>query len=348
MNRLIAILLLSFACWADASEHAVVLAYHHVDSKTPPSTSVTRAEFRRHMAYLDEHGFTVLALGDIADRLERGAPIPDGAVAITFDDAYESVLTNAAPELKKRGWPFTVFVTTDAVDQGLNPYLSWDQLREIIRYGGEIGNHSARHEHMIRGRTSGSDSVWKREQTSDIRKAQRRIKDELDVVPTLFAFPYGEYNQQLVELLDGMGLTPVGQHSGAASKASSVIPRFPVSSRYASLDTLADKLSSLPFCLRSVNPKDGVLDAKASRPILTLEFHDAPRNPASLSCFVAGQEKATIVWDGRVASVQARQPLRPGRTKYNCTLPSSDRPGRFEWFSFLWMKPESESRWYSE
>ena len=43
--------------------------------------------------------------------------LPDGGscVAITFDDAFRSVRTNALPELLSRGFPATIFVPVDCV-----------------------------------------------------------------------------------------------------------------------------------------------------------------------------------------------------------------------------------------
>jgi hypothetical protein len=55
------VLLLVFLMQASASaaNHAVVLLYHHVDSDTPASTSVTPADFKRHLDYLWDNNFFV-------------------------------------------------------------------------------------------------------------------------------------------------------------------------------------------------------------------------------------------------------------------------------------------------
>ncbi len=346
---LVMALALALAGAANADvQRAVALVYHHVSDETPAATSVTPKEFKTHLDYLADEGYTVLALGDILARLERGDGVPDKTVAITFDDAYESVLTTAAPALKRRGWPFTVFVATDAIDQGLKPYLSWDELRKLKSFGAELANHSATHGHMIRRSEGQSEKAWLRAQRENIERAARRLDDEIGEIAPLFAFPYGEYDEKLVGLVTELGLKPIGQHSGAMTAGDSVIPRFPVSSRYASLTTLRDKLRSVPMPVTVVRPADGVLSAKDERPELTLRFDEGFRNASALTCFVAGQPKAEIRFDGQLARIQATKPLKPGRTKYNCTLPSTDERGRFHWFSFLWMKPQSDTQWYAE
>src|SRR5688572_1291094 len=64
------------------------------------------------------HNYRVVTLSRIADWLEGSASVPDRAVAITFDDGFRNVLTDAAPALKRLGLPATLFVSTDFVFRG--------------------------------------------------------------------------------------------------------------------------------------------------------------------------------------------------------------------------------------
>ena len=52
-------------------------------------------------------------------------------MAITIDDAFISVYKEGWPLLKEYNYPFTLFVATDPIDQRLNGYMNWDQLREL-------------------------------------------------------------------------------------------------------------------------------------------------------------------------------------------------------------------------
>ncbi len=94
----------------------VILQYHHVNASTPAITSVTPEVFREHMTLLEEKNMTVVNLEEALQSIMTGEPLPERAVAITFDDAYLSVYENAWPELKKRGWSFTMFTSSDPVD----------------------------------------------------------------------------------------------------------------------------------------------------------------------------------------------------------------------------------------
>jgi hypothetical protein len=55
-----------------AAQSAVILLYHHVAEDTPPSTSISPANFDAHLAYLRDNDFNVIALDRIcSDNLRR-------------------------------------------------------------------------------------------------------------------------------------------------------------------------------------------------------------------------------------------------------------------------------------
>ena len=153
---MIAMMLLSSASatHANSSDHAVGLVYHHVSTTTPASTSVSPPQFDAHLAFLERKQFNIWPLGRILQALRQGEAIPDNTVAITFDDASLSVYTEVFPRMQVRGWPFTVFVNTEAVERGYGNTMSWQQLREIARAGNEIG-----HENV--GRRGRCDRLWR-------------------------------------------------------------------------------------------------------------------------------------------------------------------------------------------
>ena len=66
-----------------------------------------------------------------AAALGAGQPLPDKAIGITIDDAAKSVFHAAWPRLREAGFPFTLFVSTDAVDQRRSSSMSWDEIIEF-------------------------------------------------------------------------------------------------------------------------------------------------------------------------------------------------------------------------
>jgi hypothetical protein len=63
---------------------------------------------------------------------------------------------------------------------------------------------------------------------------------------------------------------------------------------------------------------------------------------------VAGQEPAIIEWRGDVAAIRSRAPLGAGRSKYNCTAPSTSISGVYYWYSHLWIQPRDDGSWYPD
>lgn len=332
-----------------ADDHFVVLLYHHVAEDTPRITSVTAAQFESHLAYLADNGFTVWPLTRAVAALDGGEPIPDKTVVITFDDAYTDIRTHAAPLLEERGWPFTVFVATKAVDEGHGGIMNWDELRDIAERGATLANHGHGHDHLIRRRDGESDDEWLARVRGDIETGARRLREETGMDNRLFAWPYGEYNQALDALAEDLGLVAFTQASGAVGAGYDVqrLPRFPVAGDYADLETLAQRFDALPLPVRDVEPAEPERDADDRRPTLSFTLGAGNYRRDDLRCFVSGQGAVTPERAGSVVTIRAERPLPPGRSRYNCTAPSKDG-GRYYWYSHPWFLPKASGQWPDE
>ena len=339
---------------ADPSEspdiRAVILVYHHIDTTTPASTSVTPERFAGHLDLLAADGYRVVPLADVVEALRFGKPLPDRAVVLTFDDAWRSVYTDAFPMLRRRGWPFTVFVSTDAVDGLHGNAMSWDQLREIEAGGGTIGNHSRTHDHLVRRRDGETREQWRRRVGDDILWARRRLEAELAAPLEVFAYPYGEFTAELEERVRELGLAAVGQQSGPVGADTDPvrIPRFPVATGYDDRASLAQKLRTRALRVEVVAPRGRVLPAQGGPPALTLRVLSRGFGLDSLTCFATGQGRTGVVWldrQRREVQVRATAPLPTGRSKYTCTAPVAGRPGAYFWLSHPWLKPRADGSW---
>ena len=338
---------------AAADDHAVVLVYHHVGTDTPASTSVTPGTFDKHLDYLADHGFRVWPLSRILDRLSAGEPVPPDTVALTFDDAYESVLTEAVPRLRRRGWPFTVFVSTDYIDKDYAGYMTWDQLRKVVTAGGELGNHSRSHPHLVRRQPGEGPAAWRQRVRAEIRGAQERLEAETDGAVKLFAYPYGEFNEELESIVADAGFFGVGQQSGPVGHGSDwrAVPRFPMATDFAGMESFPAKVRSRPLPVTVLAPQDRLVPGDLERPVLRLRLGEGEFRAPALACYASGQGRMDVTWidrEGRELTVRPRQPIRPGRTRYNCTAPSSSRDGVYFWYSYQWLKMRPDGSWYPE
>ena len=316
--------------------HAVVLMYHRFDESKYPSTNIQAQQFVAQLDFLEKNEFRVWSLRKIIHHLKSGSVIPDKIVGITIDDAYASVYQVAYPILKNRKLPFTVFVSTDSIDNKNPGYMSWAELREMVKSGVDIGNHSRTHDHFVNRKLNESEAGWLQRIESDVNYASDRINKELDIKPDFFAYPYGEYNLSLASLVESLGYISFGQHSGAMGESSNLnfLPRYPLSESYADLSNFKDKVLSLPLPLLKIEPLDVV--TQSARPILKLELDTNKVQARNLQCYAAGQGLLNVRWrGGGKYTVQAMKPFTSRRSRYNCTL--AER-GRFYWYSHLWVR----------
>lgn len=341
---LLLILILSAVLNATPSNSAVILMYHHFGEPRYPSTNISLTQFDAHLDYLERNHFKVWPLQKIIERLKSQQPIPPKVVAITIDDAYRSIYDHAFPRLKKRDWPFTIFVSTDAIDKRMPAFMSWEQMREIQQYGVTFANHSTHHDFLIEQRSDESLKQWRKRIRADLQHAQQRLQQELGTVPPLFAYPYGEYNLELQQIIHDLGWPAFGQHSGVISHYADItaLPRYPVAGRFANLDQFKTKVMSLPLPVTREAPKEPQLGTQ-NPPRLQLSIElDNDIQIEQLNCFASNQGAAKVNWIDKaqgVFTVVAHQPFTQRRSRYNCTAPSKSSK-QFYWYSHLWIQSQ--------
>ena len=183
----------------------------------------------------------------------------------------------------------------------------------------------------------------------DTTAAQRRIDEESGEAPMLFAYPFGEFDNTVLEIVAALGFAGFGQQSGPLAPFSDlrVLPRFPFSGPYGDRQDFATKAHSLAMPLAAGDDvirwvsEDGqelgdlVMTGPSVRPALLLRLEDG-FDYGRLNCFASGQGRIPLVVEKPWVRAQAEKPFGTGRARYNCTASSGQR-GRFFWFSQLWI-----------
>src|SRR5690242_6720397 len=136
-----------------------VLMYHKVNDTHGNTVTVPTSAFDEQMAQLAELDYTVVSLDDvIAHYLER-TPLSPRAVLITFDDGYLDNLENAAPILRRHGYPAVLFAPIGFLgakrplphdehlaERGIvNRTLDWSELADLERAGIRVESHGIGH-----------------------------------------------------------------------------------------------------------------------------------------------------------------------------------------------------------
>ena len=173
-----------------------VLTYHKIGKLSELGiTTVSREQFSAHLDLIARLGLEFTRASKIASgTCQRG-------LAVTFDDGYESVCTEALPEMERRGIPGTVFPVVSHLN-GLNTWdlrlsprrfkhLSWSQLADLIRAGFEVGSHTLSHRDLTRLR--------KRELRVELGDSKRQLEDRTGVEVTAIAYPFGRYSARVID-----------------------------------------------------------------------------------------------------------------------------------------------------
>ena len=318
---------------AQASDSAVVVMYHRFGESDYPTTNIRLDQFEAHIRELTSGPLTVLGVPKILSALRNNQALPDRVAAITIDDAFRSVYTEAWPRLRAAGLPLTLFVSTDDVDRKSDAYMTWDQIRELKAAGVTIGNHTVSHLHMTQTAPA--------QNAEELMRSNARFRAELGEAPTLFAYPYGEYGLEMRDMVVNNGFTAAfGQHSGVLHKDADqfFLPRFSMSEAYGGVARFRLAVNALPLRVRDVTPFDPLLANTNNPPFFGFTvFGDALDQLNKLNCYAA-QGRARIDRLGRSRiEVRFERAFPAGRAKINCTMPAPN--GRWRWYGMQFFVP---------
>ena len=194
----------------------LVLCYHALSERFPAALSVMPAAFERQLALLKRSGYRGVTFAEAVEA--RSGRV----VAVTFDDAFLSVLRVAKPLLDAVGYPATVYAPTayldtperplkwDGIDQwhgGEHEHellpMSWDQLGELADAGWEVGSHTHTHPHL-------SQVTDDRALRDELAESKATVEQRLGRPCTTLAYPYGDYDERVVAAAGAAGYAAAG------------------------------------------------------------------------------------------------------------------------------------------
>ena len=214
----------------DVGRSLRVLMYHKVNDLWPNPTTVPVHVFEEQMARLGELGYRPVSLDQVRDHFVHGAPLPVGAVLITFDDGYRDNLVNALPILQRHGFPAVVFVPLAFLDGdrplpheeplralGIrNPTVDWGELAELDAGGIRVESHGIGHRPL--SELSPADAA------REIALSKLRLEERLGREVEAYAFVKGslaDYRPEHASLVQQAGYKlAFSSVSGANSPAS--------------------------------------------------------------------------------------------------------------------------------
>lgn len=172
-----------------------VLNYHKVDN-LPIALSITPDEFDRQMAFLARHGYHTITPDQLLGYLQKGRPLPEKPVLITFDDGYVDNYLNAFPIMKKYGFTATIFLVTN--DVGRDPrFINWQQAKEMQQAGFVFGSHTVHHRQLTK--------ISPEQTLAELQQSRRDLAEHLGQAPLCLAYPGGYYDLTVEHLVRQAG-----------------------------------------------------------------------------------------------------------------------------------------------
>ena len=222
-----------------ADQSFVVLSYHDVEDAVAKDlaagqTAVSSKNLVAQFEWLKKNRYHVVSIQDLLDARDKKKTLPEKAVLLTFDDGYASFYDKVFPLLKKFHYPAMVAVVSSWMDgvakQEELPgsrLMSWDQVKELSRSGlVEVASHSHNLHRGMVGNPQGNeqpvavthlydpvsktyeqDEAYLKRIRQDLRNSAESIDRAVGIRPRVLVWPYGEYNQPLIDAAKEAGMT---------------------------------------------------------------------------------------------------------------------------------------------
>jgi len=215
----LAILFLAVPC-VQAAEQFITLCYHDIPETPVEKDDISQKDFINQIEYLRTHGFSFVSAAEILAASRGGKSLPEKAVFITFDDAYESFYRFVYPVLRLYSIPAVLSVVTTWIG---NPetsgykskrFMSWPQIREVADSGlVTVASHSARLHRMLQVNPVGNiepapaaflyfpesrryetEAEFRARVREDLAASIDTLTVKLGRRPAVLTWPYGSYN----------------------------------------------------------------------------------------------------------------------------------------------------------
>jgi len=299
--------------------YASVLMYHRFGENKYPTTNIKMDQFSDHIKELIKTKYNVIKIQDGLNAIQNISLVKDRSVIITIDDAYSSVFNNAWPILKKYGLPFTLFVSTDVIDNKTPGYMSWEEIRILRDNGVTIGSQTKSHPHM--------HNLSENQIVKELEFSNSRFVQEIGSKPEIFAYPYGEYNLNVVKKIKINGFKAAfGQHSGVAHLSLGLyqLPRFAMNEAYGNMQRFLLAVNAKPMPISDLSPKDPVIIKNP--PFYGFTLSNTVKPKGVVRCFASNGIKSETKRLGKNRiEVRLEKPFPKGRGRINCTMSAGER-----------------------
>ena len=169
---------------------SLVLMYHQITPTPNFNDDVSTTNFNQQMQWLKNNGYTTISTED----LYILPSLPPKSVLLTFDDGYEGIYTNAKSILESLNFKADFFVHTDYVGTTSTTTwnkVTWDQLRIMDASPlFSVYSHTKNHLKLT--------EISPEQLATELQGSKQRVEMELGGSRNFLAYPYGDYNLNVI------------------------------------------------------------------------------------------------------------------------------------------------------
>lgn len=178
-----------------------VLMYHFAGTEEDARESknyVSEKSFARQMAFLKIFGYRIISLDDYyairsGKRAGRGREI-----LLTFDDGDLAFEKKFYPVLRQYGFPAAIFVVSESMKRNLPGSMSAETVKGLLEQGlVSVGSHSSTHPFLSK---MTEDQI-----RPELLSSREDLEEMLGVPVQDFAYPYGDYDQRVAQIVEESG-----------------------------------------------------------------------------------------------------------------------------------------------
>lgn len=172
-----------------------IFMYHFVRDDTGdyeyPENMMRPETLKAQLQYLKDNGYETIYKDDIAHLENFTKP-----VWLTFDDGWEDFYLYAFPLFKEYNMKASYYVITDLI--GTPGYVKLEQLKEMKESGLiDIQSHTVTHPRLA---ALNSDEIY-----NELYNSKKYLKDNLDIDSEVICYPYGSFNNTVLNLSKEVG-----------------------------------------------------------------------------------------------------------------------------------------------
>lgn len=199
-----------------------IIMYHSVlkDKNKTSKYIVTPESVEEDLIYLTKCGYKSVRASDIIKYVADGETLPEKPYLLTFDDGCYNNLTYVLPLLEKYdayavisvvGKYSEEFSQSDEVNAAYS-YLRWSDINTLKKSGRvEFANHSYNMHSIDENRIGTKKISWESESeyikrfSEDCNKTQKLLKENCDIEPIIYTYPFGAYCNESNKYLNENG-----------------------------------------------------------------------------------------------------------------------------------------------